>query len=106
MIQKRTRNSHFSASRLNDDIEDYLEKNGGPISPGVLKRGSPIAAHTSHGWVRGEIKAIRNPTSPGVARESRYIVNYVDYGSEGAHTKDDIIPLPKLFMKEPAQAIR
>ena len=38
LIQKRTRNSLFAATRLSDDIEDYLEKSGGPKSPGLLKR--------------------------------------------------------------------
>ena len=38
LIQKRTRNSLFAAARLSDDIEDYLEKSGGPKSPGLLKR--------------------------------------------------------------------
>ena len=67
-----------------------------------------MAARTNRGWVRGEIKEIRGSLGPGVpvGRDAKYIVNYVDYGSEGAHNKDDIISLPKLFLKEPAQAIR
>ena len=67
-----------------------------------------MAARTNRGWVRGEIKEIRGSLGPGLpaGRDAKYIVHYVDYGSEGAHNKDDIISLPKLFLKEPAQAIR
>ena len=99
LIQKRTKQTLFMPEKLNKEISDYLGVTKSSAEAAVrFKRGSPVACHTSKGWVRGEIVSIRSV--------EQFLVYHVDEGKTMSYHKKDLIPLPRIFIdRQPAQAI-